>query len=66
MDRIYCQGAGTAIMMRGLPESRVEHVILSNSNIVSTQGAQITEAKNITLQNVKLYNTDKKYFNSTM
>lgn len=62
MDRIYCQGAGTAIVMHGLPESRVEHVILSNSNIVSTLGAQITEAKNITLQNVKLYNTDKKVF----
>lgn len=58
IDRVYCKGAETAIMMRGIPEANIENVQIRNSTISSKRGIQITEAKNIKLSNVNIINTD--------
>ncbi|AWW00239.1 glycosyl hydrolase family 28 protein [Arcticibacterium luteifluviistationis] len=59
IDRIYCKGADAAIMMRGIPEAQIENVTISNANITSKNGIQLTEAKNINLVNVNLTSSHK-------
>lgn len=59
IDRVYCKGAEAAIMMRGIPEAQIENVSISNANITSNNGIQLTEAKNISLVNVNLTSSSK-------
>ncbi|MGR3811982.1 glycosyl hydrolase family 28 protein [Jiulongibacter sp. NS-SX5] len=60
MERIYCKGANTAIMMRGIPESQVENISISDAVIHSDHGIALTEAKDIHLKNVAVYSSDQK------
>ncbi len=59
MERIYCRGAQTAIMMRGIPESRIENISIKDATIYSKNGITLTEAKNISLTNVNIFSTTK-------
>lgn len=54
IDKISCLGARTAILMNGLPESNIENVRISNSNFSSVEGIKLTEAKQITLDQIAL------------
>ncbi|MBS1495783.1 MAG: glycoside hydrolase family 28 protein [Bacteroidetes bacterium] len=54
IDNITCLGAAKAIFIRGLPEMKIEDINLSNLVIDTDKGIDISEAKNISLQNVKL------------
>ena len=58
MERIYCRGAETAIMMKGIPESQVENISITDAVIYSNKGISITEAKDISLKNVSIFSTE--------
>ncbi|WP_304235787.1 glycosyl hydrolase family 28 protein [Jiulongibacter sediminis] len=58
MERIYCKGAAMAIMMKGIPESQVENIEITDAVIYSDKAISITEAKDISLKNVSVFSKD--------
>jgi hypothetical protein len=54
-ENIACNGAEKAIFIRGLPEMPISNITIRNSTLTSEIGAQITDAKGIILDNVKLF-----------
>ncbi|HEX8277301.1 MAG TPA: glycoside hydrolase family 28 protein [Segetibacter sp.] len=57
---VVCQGAQSAIFVRGLPEMNVKNVVLRNMVLQAKEGLDMTEGTGITLSNVRLItkNTD--------
>ena len=51
---ITCDGAATAIELRGLPEMPVENMTLENVRMRAQRGAMLSDAKDVTLRNVVL------------
>ena len=51
---IQCAGAGSAIVLRGLPEMPIEGISISDSQITAKTAGVISYAKNVTLTNVRL------------
>ena len=51
---LICEGAGRAMLIRGLPEMSIRDISLKNIFVRSAKGADIIEAKNISLKNVSL------------
>ncbi|MDR3118177.1 MAG: glycoside hydrolase family 28 protein [Mediterranea sp.] len=52
---IYCKGAGRAMFFNGLPEMPVENVIIKDVVISGAkEGAVISQALNITIENVRI------------
>ena len=51
---IRCDGAGSAIVLRGLPEMPIEGISISDSQITAKTAGVISYAKNVTLTNVQL------------
>jgi len=49
---IVCEGAGRAMLIRGLPEMSIEDIHLEDVSIRSRKGADIMEARNVSLKNV--------------
>ncbi|XZF16295.1 glycoside hydrolase family 28 protein [Chitinophagaceae bacterium MMS25-I14] len=58
ISNIVCIGAERAIFMRGLPEMNVTQIHLSDLIMKSRKGIEITEASNITLDNVQVITSD--------
>ena len=54
IKNVVCDGAEKAIFIRGLPEMNIHDIHLENINIISKKGMECSEAKNISLKNVKL------------
>lgn len=54
INNIVCEGAERAMLIRGLPEMSIEDIFLENVSIRSHRGADIMEAKNVSLKNVTL------------
>lgn len=54
INHITCTDAGRAIVIKGLPESRVKDVTISNCSIKSRRGVVINHADGITLDNLTL------------
>ena len=54
IKNIVCNGAARAIFIRGLPEMNIHDIKMKNISITSKTGIEITEAKNIDLDNVKV------------
>lgn len=54
INNIICTDAGRAIVIKGLPESRVSDITISNASIKSRRGAVINHAAGITLDNLTL------------
>jgi polygalacturonase len=54
IKNVLCDGAEKAIFIRGLPEMNIHDISLENITILSKKGMECSEAKNITLNNVKL------------
>jgi polygalacturonase len=54
ISNLNCDGAGRAMLIRGLPEMSIKNIYLENINIKSKTGADLIEAENITLKNVVL------------
>ena len=53
IKNVVCDGAEKAIFIRGLPEMNIHDIHLENINIISKKGMECSEAKNISLKNVK-------------
>ena len=54
INNVACDGASKAVFIRGLPELSISNITLENLNIKAKEGIDIQEAKNVTLNNVKL------------
>jgi len=56
LENIVCRGAKNAIVLQGLPEMPLNHISLKNVTMTSQFGASVTDAENITFENVRLEN----------
>jgi len=53
-ENIICNGAEKGIFVRGLPEMPVQDITIKNSTFHTRIGAELTDAKGITLENVTI------------
>ena len=58
ISNVTCQGAKTALWVRGLPEMAIQDISIKNAVLQSRQGLICIEADNLHLQNVTLLPTD--------
>jgi DNA sulfur modification protein DndE len=54
INDIVCHGAEKGVFIRGIPEMNISNISLSNMVLQTQKGVDITEAKNIRFNNVKL------------
>ena len=54
IENLICRGAQEAIVLQGLPEMPLRHITLKDVSISSQQGVSVTDAENITFENVHL------------
>jgi polygalacturonase len=55
ISNLVCEGAGKAMLIRGLPEMSISEISLDNIVIKSKKGAEIIEANNIDIQKITLH-----------
>lgn len=55
MVNIYCNGANRAAIFQGLPEMKLENILLENSVIVSKTGIEYKDVSNVRIKNTKIY-----------
>jgi polygalacturonase len=60
VSNVYCNGAATAIFVRGLPEMHIKDIVLENMVLQSDKGFDIQEATGITFKNIKVISDDTK------
>jgi polygalacturonase len=58
MRNVTCNGARTAMLVRGLPERAIEDISLENAVLQADKGLVCIEAKRISLRNVALLTAD--------
>jgi len=58
ISNITCNGARRAIFFNGLPEMNIQDISLKNVTISSQLGADLRESDRITLDNVKILNSE--------
>ncbi len=56
IENILCRGAKNAIVLQGLPEMPLRNISLKNVSMTSQQGVSVTDADNITFENVRVDN----------
>lgn len=56
---VVCKGAGTGIMVRGLPEMSIKDIFVENAYLQSDKGLVCIEGENIHLKNVTLLTKSK-------
>jgi polygalacturonase len=54
IENVICLGAQSAIMLQGLPEMPLRDITLKNVSITSQKGVSVTDAENISFENVRL------------
>jgi len=54
LRNITCDGAQSALLIRGLPEMPIEQITLDNVRIASQEGVTLTDARDITLRGVQV------------
>ena len=59
-ENIVCIGATKGIFIRGLAEMPIENIQISNAVLQAEKGAELIDAKGITLTNVKLLSKETK------
>ena len=59
-ENIVCIGATKGIFIRGLTEMPIENIQISNAVLQAEKGAELIDAKGITLTNVKLLSKETK------
>jgi polygalacturonase len=60
VSNVVCNGAGSGLLIRGLPEMAIKGIHLENIVLKTTKGAEISEASDITLKNVTFESKDTK------
>jgi polygalacturonase len=58
VSNIVCNGAGTALFIRGLPEMNISGVYLNDMVIQAKKGIVCTEATGVYIKNLKMVTTD--------
>ncbi|WP_229688880.1 glycoside hydrolase family 28 protein [Puia dinghuensis] len=58
ISNIICDGAEEGIFVRGLPETNIRDIQLSDMVLKTDKGAEIIEAQNIGLKNIRLITAD--------
>ncbi|MBN2347800.1 MAG: glycoside hydrolase family 28 protein [Bacteroidales bacterium] len=53
ISNVYCRGANKSIYMAGLPNSPIQDIYLNNVWIMAENGAEMTNVKGISLNNVR-------------
>ena len=56
LENITCRGAKNAIVLEGLPEMPIRDISLKNVSITSQLGVSVTDAENISFENVRVEN----------
>jgi polygalacturonase len=56
IENVVCRGAKNAIVLQGLPEMPLSNISLKNVSITSQLGVSVTDAENITFENVRVEN----------
>jgi polygalacturonase len=56
IENVICRGAQKAIVLQGLPEMPLRDITLKNVSITSQQGVSVTDAENISFENVRVEN----------
>jgi polygalacturonase len=56
IENVICRGAQSAIMLQGLPELPLRDVTLKNVSITSDKGVSVTDAEDISFENVRVEN----------
>lgn len=56
LENIICRGAQNAIVLQGLPEMPLRDITLKNISITSEKGVSVTDAENISFENVRVEN----------
>ena len=54
IENLVCRGAKNAIVLQGLPEMPLQNIRLRNVSITSQQGVAVTDAENISFENVRV------------
>jgi hypothetical protein len=54
INNVTCQGAKTALEIRGLPELAISNITLEKVHIAADRGAVLTDADDITLRDVQI------------
>jgi len=60
VSNVVCNGAGKAMLVRGLPEMSIKNIYLDNITIKANKGVELIEARGINLKNVTLQIRDQK------
>lgn len=60
ISNVYCNGAATAIFVRGLPEMHVKDIVLENMVLQANKGFDIQEATGIAFKNIKVISAETK------
>jgi len=58
ISNIVCDGAEEGIFVRGLPEMNIREIDLADMVLKAAKGAELIEAQNIGLKNIRLITTD--------
>jgi len=56
IENLLCRGAQSAIVLQGLPEMPLRDISLRNVSINANKGVSVTDAENITFENVRVEN----------
>jgi len=56
IENVICRGAQNAIVLQGLPEMPLDNITLKNVSITAQKGVSVTDAENITFENVRVEN----------
>jgi polygalacturonase len=54
IENVICRGARNAIVLQGLPEMPLDNITLKNVSITSQFGVAVTDAENISFENVRV------------
>jgi polygalacturonase len=54
IEDLICRGARKAIVLQGLPEMPVRNIALKNADITAQEGVSVTDADNISFDNVRV------------
>ncbi len=56
IENVICRGAKNAVVLQGLPEMPLHDISLKNVSITSQAGVAVTDAENISFENVRVEN----------
>ena len=65
IENVICESAGTAVVVRGLPEQPVERVSIQDSDLRSDAGILCLEASDLTLKNIHVIAKQEPLFSVT-